>query len=35
VTLLEETLAEENKADTLLNQVANKSLNPHAFKQAV
>lgn len=34
VTLLEETLAEENKADTLLNQSANKALNPQALKQA-
>jgi ferritin-like metal-binding protein YciE len=32
--LLEETLAEEKKADTLLNQLANKALNQQAFKQA-
>src|SRR3984957_12671303 len=34
VSLLEETLAEEKKADTLLNQLANKALNQRAFKQA-
>jgi ferritin-like metal-binding protein YciE len=34
VSLLEETLAEEKKADTLLNQLANKSINQQAFKQA-
>jgi ferritin-like metal-binding protein YciE len=34
VTLLEETLAEEKKADTLLNQLANRALNPQAFRQA-
>jgi ferritin-like metal-binding protein YciE len=34
VSLLEETLAEEKKADTLLNQLASKELNPQAFKQA-
>jgi ferritin-like metal-binding protein YciE len=34
VSLLEETLAEEKKADALLNQLANKSINPQAFKQA-
>jgi len=34
VSLLEETLAEEKKADALLNQLANTSINPQAFKQA-
>jgi ferritin-like metal-binding protein YciE len=34
VSLMEETLAEEKKADTLLNQLANESINPQAFKQA-
>jgi ferritin-like metal-binding protein YciE len=34
VSLLEETLAEEKKADTLLNQLANKELNQQALKQA-
>jgi ferritin-like metal-binding protein YciE len=34
VSLLEETLAEEKKADTLLNQLANRDINPQAFKQA-
>jgi len=34
VSLLEETLAEEKKADALLNQLANKSINPQAFRQA-
>jgi ferritin-like metal-binding protein YciE len=34
VSLLEETLAEEKKADTLLNQLANKAINQQAFKQA-
>jgi ferritin-like metal-binding protein YciE len=34
VSLMEETLAEEKKADTLLNQLANKSINQQAFKQA-
>jgi ferritin-like metal-binding protein YciE len=34
VSLLEETLAEEKKADSLLNQLSNKSINPEAFKQA-
>jgi ferritin-like metal-binding protein YciE len=33
-SLLEETLAEEKKADTLLNQLANKAINQQAFKQA-
>jgi ferritin-like metal-binding protein YciE len=32
--LMEETLAEEKKADTLLNELANKELNPQAMKQA-
>lgn len=32
--LLEETLAEEKKADTLLNQLASKEINPQALKQA-
>ncbi|PPQ26768.1 YciE/YciF ferroxidase family protein [Rhodopila globiformis] len=32
-SLLEETLAEEKKADALLNQLANKSINPQAFKR--
>jgi ferritin-like metal-binding protein YciE len=34
VTLLEETLAEEKKADSLLNQIANKSLNRQAGQKA-
>jgi len=34
VSLLEETLAEEKKTDALLNQLANKGINPQAFKQA-
>jgi ferritin-like metal-binding protein YciE len=34
VSLLEETLAEEKKADTLLNQLSNKALNQQAFRQA-
>jgi ferritin-like metal-binding protein YciE len=34
VSLLEETLAEEKQADTLLNQLSNKTINPQAFKQA-
>jgi ferritin-like metal-binding protein YciE len=34
VSLLEETLAEEKKADTLLNQLASKEINQQAFKQA-
>jgi ferritin-like metal-binding protein YciE len=34
VSLLEETLAEEKKADTLLNQLASKDINQQAFKQA-
>jgi len=34
VSLLEETLAEEKKTDALLNQLANQSINPQAFKQA-
>jgi ferritin-like metal-binding protein YciE len=34
ISLLEETLAEEKKADTLLNQLANRDINPQAFKQA-
>ncbi|HEY4043970.1 MAG TPA: ferritin-like domain-containing protein [Rhodopila sp.] len=34
VSLLEETLAEEKKADALLNQLANKTINQQAFKQA-
>jgi len=34
VSLLEETLAEEKKADALLNQLANKAINQQAFKQA-
>jgi ferritin-like metal-binding protein YciE len=34
VTLLEETLAEEKKADGLLNQIGGKDINPHAFRQA-
>jgi ferritin-like metal-binding protein YciE len=33
-SLLEETLAEEKKADSLLNQLASKELNQEAFKQA-
>jgi ferritin-like metal-binding protein YciE len=32
--LFEETFAEEKKADTLLNQLANKAINQQAFKQA-
>ena len=32
--LLQETLDEEKKADTLLNQIANKSLNQQAARQA-
>jgi ferritin-like metal-binding protein YciE len=34
MSLLEETLAEEKKADTLLNQLASKAINQQAFKQA-
>jgi ferritin-like metal-binding protein YciE len=34
VSLLEETLAEEKKADDLLNKLASKDLNKQAFKQA-
>ncbi len=34
VSLLEETLAEEKKADDLLNKLASKELNKQAFKQA-
>jgi ferritin-like metal-binding protein YciE len=34
VSLLEETLKEEKKADTLLNQLANNEINKQAFKQA-
>jgi ferritin-like metal-binding protein YciE len=34
VSLLEETLAEEKKADTLLNQLCSKTINPQAFEQA-
>ncbi len=34
VKLLEETLAEEKKADELLNQIANSSVNPQAQKAA-
>jgi ferritin-like metal-binding protein YciE len=34
VSLLEETLAEEKQADTLLNQLASKEINQQAFKQA-
>src|SRR4051794_31730495 len=34
VSLLEETLAEEKKTDALLNQLANQTINPQAFKQA-
>lgn len=34
VSLLEETLAEEKKADTLLNQLASKEINQQAFKDA-
>jgi ferritin-like metal-binding protein YciE len=30
VSLMQETLAEEKKADALLNEVANKTVNPHA-----
>lgn len=32
--LMEETLEEEKKADTLLNQIATKEINRQAFKQA-
>jgi ferritin-like metal-binding protein YciE len=32
VQLFEETLVEEKKADTLLNQLANKDINPQAMK---
>jgi ferritin-like metal-binding protein YciE len=32
--LMEETLAEEKKADSLLNELANKQINPQALKQA-
>ena len=34
VSLLEETLAEEKKADALLNRLAGKQLNQQAYKQA-
>nr|WP_294552859.1 ferritin-like domain-containing protein [uncultured Rhodopila sp.] len=34
VSLLEETLAEEKQADTLLNQLSNKAINRQAFEQA-
>jgi ferritin-like metal-binding protein YciE len=34
VSLMEETLEEEKRADTLLNQLGNKEINPQAFKQA-
>ncbi len=34
VRLMEQTLAEEKKADMLLNQLATKELNPQAMKQA-
>jgi ferritin-like metal-binding protein YciE len=34
VSLMEETLAEEKQADTLLNQLASKEINQQAFKQA-
>ncbi len=34
VSLFEETLAEEKQADTLLNQLASKEINPQALKQA-
>jgi ferritin-like metal-binding protein YciE len=34
VSLLEETLAEEKKADTLLNQLASNGINQQAFRQA-
>jgi ferritin-like metal-binding protein YciE len=34
VNLVEETLAEEKKADKLLNEIANKSLNPQATRMA-
>jgi ferritin-like metal-binding protein YciE len=34
VALLEETLKEEKKADTLLNQLATNEINKQAFKQA-
>ncbi len=34
VALLQETLAEEKQADTLLNQLSTKELNQQAFKQA-
>jgi len=33
-SLLQETLAEEKQADTLLNQLARKDINQQAFKQA-
>jgi ferritin-like metal-binding protein YciE len=31
---MEETLEEEKKADSLLNELANKEINQHAAKQA-
>jgi len=34
VSLLEETLAEEKKTDTLLNDLSNKEINQQAFQQA-
>jgi ferritin-like metal-binding protein YciE len=34
VSLLEETLAEEKQADTLLNQLSSKAINRQAFEQA-
>jgi len=34
VSLMEETLEEEKKTDTLLNQMASKNINPAAFKKA-
>ena len=34
VTLLEETLQEEQKTDTLLNEMANSEINKQAFQQA-
>jgi ferritin-like metal-binding protein YciE len=34
VRLMEETLEEEKKADSLLNELANKEVNQHAVKQA-
>jgi len=34
VSLMEETLAEEKKADGLLNQLANREVNQHAFLKA-